>query len=109
MSLSRSLKEKRLLYAQRYDKVILLHDNTLPHVTKPVKIYLKTLQWEVLPHPPYSPDIVPSDFHLFRSMAHGLADQRCHSYKETKMDRFLDSLKRHVIFPTWNSYTARKM
>ncbi|KAG5317892.1 MOS1T transposase, partial [Pseudoatta argentina] len=65
MRLSRALKEKRPLYAQRYDKVILLHDNAQPHVAKPVKTYLETLKWEVLPHPPYSPDIAPSDFHLF--------------------------------------------
>ncbi|KAG5317141.1 MOS1T transposase, partial [Pseudoatta argentina] len=65
MRLSRALKEKRPLYAQRHDKVILLHDNARPRVAKPVKTYLETLKWEVLPHPPYSPDIAPSDFHLF--------------------------------------------
>ena len=27
---------------------------------KPVKIYLETLKWEVLPHPPSSPDTAPS-------------------------------------------------
>ena len=32
MHLSRSLKEKRALYAQRHDKVILLRDNALLHV-----------------------------------------------------------------------------
>ncbi|KAG5317907.1 MOS1T transposase, partial [Pseudoatta argentina] len=58
--------EKRPLYAQRHDKVILLHDNARPHVAKPVKTYLETLKWEVLPNPLYSPDIAPSDFHLFR-------------------------------------------
>lgn len=89
MRLSQALKEKRPLYEQRHDKVILLHDNARPHVAKPVKTYLETLQWEVLPHPPYSPDIAPSDFHLFRSMAHGLADQRFHSYEEAK--KFIDS------------------
>ena len=62
----------------------LLHDNAWLYVAKPAKTYLETLQWQVLPHPPYSPDIAPSDFHLLRSMAHGLADQRFHSYKEAK-------------------------
>ncbi|KAG5316029.1 MOS1T transposase, partial [Pseudoatta argentina] len=89
MRLSRALKEKRPLYAQRHDKVILLHDNARPHVAKPVKTYLETLKWEVLPHPPYSPDIAPSDFHLFRSMAHGRADRRFHSYEEAQ--KWIDS------------------
>ncbi|KAG5313575.1 MOS1T transposase, partial [Pseudoatta argentina] len=89
MRLSRALKEKRPLYAQRHDKVILLHDNARPHVAKPVKTYLETLKWEVLPYPPYSPDIAPSDFHLFRSMAHGLADRRFHSYEEAQ--KWIDS------------------
>ena len=69
--------------------MIVLHDNARPHVAKPVKTYLETLQLEVLPHPPYSPDIAPFDFHLFRSMAHGLTDQRFHSYEEAK--KWIDS------------------
>ncbi|KAG5319748.1 MOS1T transposase, partial [Pseudoatta argentina] len=89
MRLSRALKEKLPLYAQRHDKVILLHDNARPHVAKPGKTYLETLKWEVLPHPLYSPDIAPSDFHLFRSMAHGLADRRFHSYEEAQ--KWIDS------------------
>ncbi|KAG5320824.1 MOS1T transposase, partial [Pseudoatta argentina] len=65
--------------SQRHDdKVILLHDNARPHVGKPVKTYLETLKWEA-----------PSDFHLFRSMAHGLADRRFHSYEEAQ--KWIDS------------------
>ena len=83
MRLSRALKEKRAHYYARHDKVILLHDNARPHVAAPVKTYLETLNWEVLPHPPYSPDIAPSDYYLFRSMAHG-HKQHFTSYEDTK-------------------------
>jgi len=64
--LSRALREKWPEYEQRYDKVILLHDNARPHVAKVVKKYLETLKWDVLPHPPYSPDLALSDYWLFR-------------------------------------------
>jgi len=79
--MSRALKEKRA--HSRHDKIILLHDNARPHVAVPVKTYLETLKW-VLPHPPYSPDIAPSDYHLFRSMKHGLSEQHFISYEDTK-------------------------
>lgn len=84
IKLSQALKDKRPQYAERHDKVILQHDNARPHVANVVKNYLENLKWEVLPHPPYSPDIAPSDYHLFRSMTHGLAEQRFSSYDDTK-------------------------
>ncbi|GFV35575.1 mariner Mos1 transposase [Trichonephila clavipes] len=84
MRLSRELKDKRPQYNERHDKVILQHDNARPHVAKVVTTYLETLKWEVLPHPPYSLDLAPSDYRLFRSMTHGLADQHFRSYEEVK-------------------------
>jgi hypothetical protein len=36
---------------------------------------LETLKFEVLSHPPYSPDLAPSDFHFFltsRGISRGL-------------------------------------
>ncbi|GBP63236.1 Mariner Mos1 transposase [Eumeta japonica] len=84
MRLTRALKEKRPQYYSRHDKIILPHDNARPRVAVPVKKYLKALDWEVLPHPPYSPDIAPSDYHLFRPMAHALSEQRFTSYEDTK-------------------------
>lgn len=84
MRLSRALKEKRPEYEQRHDKIILQHDNARPHIAQPVKTYLETLKWDVLPHPPYSPDIAPTDYHLFRSMTHDLADTRFNSYEDIK-------------------------
>ncbi|UYV83678.1 SETMAR [Cordylochernes scorpioides] len=84
MQLSRALKIKRPLYAKRHDKVIYQHDNAWPHVAKVVKETLEVLQWDVLPHPAYSPDIAPSYYHMFRSMTHGLAEQHFTSYEEAK-------------------------
>ena len=76
-------------YEWRHEKGILQHENARPHVAKPVKTYLETLKWEVLLHPPYSPDIAPSDYYLFRSMAHGLADQQFRSYED--IEKWVDS------------------
>ena len=42
-----------------------LQDNALPHTAQRTTCTLQQLGWEVLPHPPYSPDLAPSDFHLF--------------------------------------------
>ena len=86
---SRELRDKRPQYEQRHEKVFLQHDNARPHVAKPIKTYLETLKWEVLPHSPYSPYIGPSDYYLFRSVAHGLADQKFRSYED--MEKWLDS------------------
>ncbi|UYV80921.1 SETMAR [Cordylochernes scorpioides] len=84
MRLSRALKFKRPLYGKRHDKVIYQHDDARPHVAKVVKETLEALQWDVLPHPLYSPDIAPSDYHMFHSMTHGLAEQHFTSYEESK-------------------------
>lgn len=62
---------------------------TTLHVAKRVKTYLETLKWEVLALPPYSLDIASSDYHLFRSMTKGLAEQHFHSYEDAK--KWVDS------------------
>ena len=46
-------------------KVYFQHDNARPHVARQVKQLLTTFGWMVLPHPPYSPDLAPSDYWLF--------------------------------------------
>ena len=48
---------------------------------------LLQLGWEVLIHPLYSPDIAPSDFHLFQSLQNSLNRKNFH---------FREDCKRHL-------------
>ena len=54
-----------------------------------VKLFSTTIKphklWENLPHPSYSPDIAPSDYHLFRSFQSFLDDTECMNYDGVKM------------------------
>ena len=45
---------------------ILLHDNACPHVSQITARKLNELSVEVLPHPPHSPDLSPTDYDLFK-------------------------------------------
>jgi transposase len=50
-----------------------LHDNARPHTANKTNETLRNFKWEVLEHPPYSPDLVPSDFDLFGPLKHHLS------------------------------------
>ncbi|GFO03923.1 transposase [Plakobranchus ocellatus] len=45
--------------------VVLQHDNATPHSANLTQQWLQRYGWEILPHPAHSPDLAPSDFHLF--------------------------------------------
>jgi transposase len=44
---------------------VFLHDNVLPHTDDSTLALLEHFNWELFDQPPYSPDLAPSDFHLF--------------------------------------------
>ena len=56
--------------------VILLHDNARPHIGKVTQKKLSDLDIEVLPHPPYSPDLSPTDYHIFKHLNNYLRDEK---------------------------------
>ena len=54
-------------------RVILQQDNARLHTSKMTMDKIKELDGiELLPHPLYSPDLVRSDYYIFKSMAHFL-------------------------------------
>ena len=48
--------------------VIFHQDNARPHTSLVTRKKLLELGWKVMPHPPYSPDLVLSNCHFFRSL-----------------------------------------
>jgi histone-lysine N-methyltransferase SETMAR len=57
-------------------EVLLRHNNIRPHTARATQERIQELQWELLEHPPYSPDLVPSDFHLFGPLKIHLVGKR---------------------------------
>lgn len=64
--LRKALKNKRR--GKLSDGILFQHDHATPHTARVTKETLSSLKWEVLPHPPYSPDLAPSDFSLFSKL-----------------------------------------
>lgn len=48
--------------------ILLLQDNAPVHNSHVARSEARACGYEILPHPPYSPDLAPSDFHLFPAM-----------------------------------------
>ena len=69
-----------------------LHDNAKSHTAKLTMEKIEELGWNVLPHAPYSPDMGPSDYHLFRSMQHFLAEKKFNDLDEVRISvqKFFD-------------------
>jgi histone-lysine N-methyltransferase SETMAR len=64
----------RLYYKKK--KTIFHQNNALAHKTVLAMEKLRDLHYELLEHPPYSPDLAPSDFFLFPKHKLFLAGQR---------------------------------
>ena len=47
---------------------IILHDNAKSHTAGAVTDILRHWHWEIVEHPPYSPDMSPCDYDLFTKM-----------------------------------------
>ncbi|KOX74680.1 Histone-lysine N-methyltransferase SETMAR [Melipona quadrifasciata] len=86
-------------YANRYEVWVphLLTETGLTNRVSTCDLLLqqKLLQfdWDVLPHPPYSPDLAPSDYYLFLSLKNSLRGESLKSIGEIKthLDEYFTS------------------
>ena len=64
------------------NRVLLQQDNARPHIERATTTKIQELGGiELLPHPTYSPDLAPSDYHLFRSVVHFLRGRNFETLK----------------------------
>jgi len=61
---------------------MLHHDNAPAHVLLLIRSYLAKHQTSVVPHSPYSPDLVPADFFLFSKLKTTLKRQNFQTIEE---------------------------
>jgi histone-lysine N-methyltransferase SETMAR len=82
----------------RGKRALLQHDNAPAHRPNLTKEKLDELDdVEVLPHPPYSPDLAPFDYGLFRSMEHFVRGRRFETFDqvEAACREFFESKELH--------------
>ena len=66
------------------EKCCVLHDNARPYTAAHTAETLRKLKFEVVAHPPYSPDLASSDYHLFGPLKETLRGRRFTSDQEVK-------------------------
>ncbi|KAK6735758.1 hypothetical protein RB195_018786 [Necator americanus] len=48
--------------------IVFHHDNARPHVERRAIESIANKGWDLLPHPPYSPTVAPTDYHVRHSL-----------------------------------------
>jgi histone-lysine N-methyltransferase SETMAR len=78
--LKTELQEKRPRLAHK--KILYHHDNAPAHSSGVVAAKLMEFGFQLVPHPPYSPDLAPLDYYLFPNMKKWQAGRRFYSNRE---------------------------
>ena len=98
-------------------RILLLHDNASPHTARATIEALEKLKFEVLSHPPYSPDLAPKDFHFFPPLKRDLKGTHFTSDDEVKQaltswikqrtpEFFIDGMRKLVL--SWKTCIERQ-
>jgi histone-lysine N-methyltransferase SETMAR len=88
--LNNEIKQKRPHLVKK--KVLFHQDNAPSHTSAVSMAKIHELRYELLPHPPYSPDLAPSDFFLFPNLKKWLGGKRFTSNEEliTETNAYFD-------------------
>jgi len=69
---------------------MLYHDNAPAHASLLIREFLMKYETNVVPQPPYSPDLVPADFFLFPKLESSLKGSRFQRVEEIEKNSIRD-------------------
>jgi histone-lysine N-methyltransferase SETMAR len=100
------LTEYKSLMIGDDDELLVHMDNAPCHKAKTTRDQLKDAKIIILPQPPYSPDLAPSDFFLFGFLKQRLKGKECSTSKEIlkEAEKVMDSIPRRTrlrVFHEW--------
>lgn len=85
----------------------ILHDNARPHITKTVKDHLNQARITIIRHPPYLPDLAPSDFWLFDQIKNRLDDHIDVQSQKRQITAILQDIPRDEYRKTFEKWLDR--
>ena len=62
----------------------LVNRKAQPHISQPTLQKLNELGYKVLPHLPYSPDLLPTDYHFFKHLSNFLQGKHFHNQQDAE-------------------------
>ena len=82
----RSMLSRSMRSPKNYNtyKPALVSRKARPHITQPMLQKLNELGYEVLPHPPCSPDLLPTDYHFFKYLNNFLQGIHFHNQQDAE-------------------------
>ena len=63
--LKNAIRKKRPAIAENFENIIYHHDNAPAHTSSATRLEIEFPEFQLIDHPPYSPDLAPMDFSVF--------------------------------------------
>lgn len=89
--------------------ILLHHDNASAHTSALTLDFLHQNGVQLVPHPPYSPDLAPCDFYLFPKLKKELREKNFASANEAvmKMNDILNDLSKEDFYDCFHKWFSR--
>jgi len=84
-------------------------DNARPHIAESTKMLLQSKGVHILPHPPYSPDLAPSDFYLFGMIKNRIRGRHFTTSDEivTEIREIFEGISKTELQRVYNTWLRR--